>query len=136
LTVKAFVPWPKKPPAQAGLELSVPTPRDARVGQPIDIVIQAAVPAGFPFTIRHALPAGVQPDSASLDALVTAGAIAGYDREDGAVTLRVAPRPAGQSFAARYRAVPTLAGTLGTASSTISARGERQEIPPTRWVVR
>ena len=48
----------------------------------------------------------------SLDALVSDETIRSYDREDGAVTLKVAARSAGQVFTARYRAVPTLAGRV------------------------
>jgi Alpha-2-macroglobulin family len=139
LALEAFVPWPRKPAnaaASAGLELSVGVPRAARVGRPVDVTLRAAAPARLELTIRQALPAGVQPDTASLDALVTAGTIASYDRQDGVVAFRVPALTPGQVFAARYRAIPTLAGTLTTAPSSISAGNERYDVAPAKWVVK
>jgi hypothetical protein len=134
LSLTGFVPWTRKG-EESGLELVLPAPRAPRVGQPVELEVRAAAPAGLEITIRHALPAGVQAEAASLDALVTAGTLRGYEREDGAVTLHVPARTPGQSFTARYRAVPTLAGTLGAAASTISAGTGRAEVAPVRWVV-
>jgi len=90
----------------------------------------------LPFTVRHALPAGVQPDVATLDSLVSGGNLRSYQREDGALTLEVAALPAGQSWSAGYRLIPTLAGKLNATCSSISAGGHRHDLAPTRWVVR
>jgi hypothetical protein len=135
LGLKAYVPW-KSEPSQSGLELAIAPPRDARVGQPADIQVQAAAPAGLAFTIRHALPAGVQPDLASLDALVSAGTVTAHHREDGAITLDVAALPAGSAFNARYRVIPTLAGKLGASASSITAGSFRHDLAPARWTVK
>jgi hypothetical protein len=100
------------------------------------VQVHAAAPAGVAFTVRHALPAGVQSDVASLEALVSASTITSYRREDGAITLEVPPVAAGQTFGARYRVIPTLAGKLGAAASTITAQGSHHDLAPARWVVR
>jgi hypothetical protein len=135
LALGGFVPWgPDR--AEGGLELTVGTPREARVGQPIDVDVRAAAPAGLELTVRHGLPAGVQVDTASLDALVTAGTIRSYQREDGAVTLKVPARTPGQTFAARYRAIPTLAGRIGGTPSAISAGGATHHVAPSSLLVR
>jgi hypothetical protein len=135
LALEAHVPW-RSEAAPAGLELGVELGRDPQVGHPLDVQIHAAAPAGVPFTVRHALPAGAQSDVASLEALVAAGTITSYRREDGATTLEVPALAAGQTFAARYRVIPTLAGKLNASASTISAQGSRHDLPPARWVVR
>lgn len=135
LGFKVFVPW-KTEPTAPGLELSISAPRDARVGQPVDIQVEAAAPAGLPFRIRHALPAGVQPDLASLDALVSAGTVTAHHREDGAIILEVGPLAAGAAYTARYRVIPTLAGKLSASASTITAGTSRHELAPARWSVK
>jgi hypothetical protein len=135
LALQAHVPW-RSEASPVGLELAIEIPRDPQVGHPVDVQVRAAAPAGVAFTIRHALPAGVQSDAASLDALVSAGTIGSYHREDGALTLEVSGLAAGQIFGARYRVIPTLAGKLNASASTITAEGSRHDLPPTRWVVR
>jgi hypothetical protein len=135
LALKVHVPW-KAEPAQEGLELSIETPRDAQVGKPADIKIHAAAPGGVPFTIRHALPAGVQGDVASLEALVEADTIKAYHREDGAIILEIDERDTSESFSAHYRVIPTLAGKLNAGASSILARGSHHDLPPARWTVR
>jgi hypothetical protein len=135
LGLKAFVPW-RSEPAQPGLELAIDAPKDPRVGRPTDIQVHAAAPAGLAFTIRHALPAGVQPDIASLEELVSAGTLRSYHREDGAITLEVAALSAGQSWNAHYKVIPTLAGKLNAACSTITAGAHQHHLAPARWVVR
>src|SRR5207302_1888868 len=69
LSLQSWVPWHKQP-AQGGLELQAPPRIEARLGQPVSIELEAAAPSGSPLSLHHALPAGVQPDLDSLDALV------------------------------------------------------------------
>jgi hypothetical protein len=106
------------------------------VGRPADIKIRAAAPAGVAFTVRQALPAGVQSDAASLEALVAADTIESYHREDGAITLEVGALDAGESFSAHYRVIPTLAGKLGAGASSITAEGSHHDLAPVRWIIR
>jgi hypothetical protein len=137
LTTKLYVPWP--PPSQIhGLELSIETPKPMHSGRPAEIALSAQGPAGMLMSLRHALPAGTQPDRASLDALVSAGTIVSYTTEDGAVTMLIAPRQIGQSFEARYRVIPTLAGTLTSGASSLSAVGSDETffLPPRKWLVK
>jgi hypothetical protein len=135
LALGARVPW-RNEAAPAGLELAIEVGKNPQVGRPVDVQVHAAAPAGVAFTVRHALPAGVQSDVASLEALVSASTITSYRREDGAITLEVPPVAAGQTFGARYRVIPTLAGKLGAAASTITAQGSHHDLAPARWVVR
>jgi hypothetical protein len=137
LALAAAVPW--KPESQGGLELAVKGPAEARVGQPAEVVVQASTPAGLALELRHGLPAGVQVDPASLDALVSEGRVMSWDAEDGAVTLRLPPRGPGEPFQARFRVIPTLAGTLqGGASSlrVVEHPDLVSYVPPTTWAVR
>jgi len=135
LELDSFVAW-GKPAAGAGLELAVPAHVDAAVGKPVAIAITAAAPAGLPLHIRQALPAGVQVDAPSLEAQVAAGVIQQFTASDGALEVDVAALAPGKSFALGYRAIATLAGTLHTGPSLITAGGQRYELPPAAWTVK
>ncbi|MCY1017139.1 alpha-2-macroglobulin family protein [Pyxidicoccus sp. MSG2] len=137
LALAAAVPW--KPESQGGLELVVKGPTEAKVGQPAEVVVEASTPSGLALELRHGLPAGVQVDPASLDALVAEGRVSSWDAEDGAVTLKLPPRGAGEPFQARFRVIPTLAGTLqgGASSLKVVSRPDLVSyVPPTIWAVR
>jgi hypothetical protein len=137
LALAAAVPW--KPESQGGLELVVKGPTEAKVGQPAEVVVEASTPSGLALELRHGLPAGVQVDPASLDALVAEGRVSSWDAEDGAVTLQLPPRGAGEAFQARFRVIPTLAGTLqgGASSLKVVSRPDLiSYVPPTIWAVR
>jgi len=137
LVMTGYVPW-KPESMNQGLELAIKEPSDGKVGQPMDVEVTAAAPANVPVRIRHALPAGVDADTRSLDALVESGAISAYHTEPGAVILEVPARPANTPFRASYRVIPTLAGTLHAGASTIEAttRSASYHLPPTAWAVR
>ncbi|NTX06367.1 alpha-2-macroglobulin family protein [Myxococcus sp. CA040A] len=137
LALSAAVPW--KQEAQGGLELAVDSPREAKVGQPVEVTMQASTPSGLELELRHGLPAGVQVDAASLDALVAVGSVASWTSEDGAVTLKLRPRGQGEPFQVRFRVIPTLAGTLqaGASSLRVVARPDLVSyVPPATWAVR
>ena len=137
LTLSAFVPW-RMSAAGGGLELAVTSPEKARVGQPAEVVVQAASPAGLPLILRQELPAGVQVDRPSLEALVQERRLAAFDVEDGAVRLYLPPRKAGEPFLARYRVIPTLAGTLQAGATRLTATNNTVEafhVPPTTWTI-
>ena len=138
LTLRAFVPW-KEDPGPQGLQLSVQVPSHMNAGQAVEIALSAAAPAGAPIRVRHALPAGVQPDRASLAALQADAGFQSVRVESGAVVFEVGPRSPGQAFSARYRAVPTFAGLLhsGPSSVEILGRGDKVHFaPPSTWDVR
>lgn len=135
LALDSFVAW--GPPAPGtGLELAVPARVDAAVGKPVAIAIAATAPAGLPLHVHQALPAGVQVDAPSLEAQVAAGAIQRFTASDGALDLDVAALEPGKTFALSYRAIATLAGTLHTGPSQLSAGTGRYELPPSMWHVR
>lgn len=137
LTLGAYVPW--KVSESRGLEFAVKGPAEVKVGLPVDLTVQAAFPPGLPLTLRQGLPAGVQVDPASLDALVAEGKVTSYDVEDGAVTLHMAPRTNAEPFLARLRVVPTLAGTLQGGASSLASEARPDAtyyVPPVTWAVR
>jgi hypothetical protein len=138
LVLEAYVPWQKEAPDQ-GLELTVEPPKDLKVGLGAEVTLEAAAPSGMPLKLRHALPAGVQADRPSLEALVSAGTIKSFRVEDGAVTLDISAREPGQVFQAHYRVVPTLAGTLHTPASFLSLADKPEVayfVPPAPWTVK
>ena len=138
LTLAAYVPWKASEPGH-GLELAVKGPTEAKVGQPVDLTLQAASPAGMALTLRQGLPAGVQVDRASLDVLVRAGQVKSYEVEDGAVSITLPPRAAAEPFVARFRVVPTLAGTLQAGASSLVPVLRKEQVfnvPPTTWNIR
>ncbi|WP_224242937.1 alpha-2-macroglobulin family protein [Hyalangium gracile] len=137
LTLGAYVPW--KAEKGAGLELAVKAPTEAKVGMPVDVTVQAASPAGMPLKLRYALPAGVQVDTPSLTRLVVEQKVSSYEVEDGALTLSLPPRGAGEPFQASFRVVPTLAGTLQGGASSLFPEAQPElvsYVPPSQWTVR
>lgn len=137
LALSAYVPW--KAEKGQGLELAVKTPAEAKVGMPVDVMVQAASPAGMALKLRYALPAGAVVDMPSIVKLMTEQKVSTFDLEDGALTLSLPPRGAGEPFQASFRVIPTLAGTLqGGASSLFPV--DRPElvsyVPPSKWTVR
>ena len=71
-------------------------------------------------------PAGAQADSTQLNELVNQRKILRYETEDGAVTLYLPPFNAGANlFQAQLMIVPTLAGKLLSAPSSMKLLGSR-----------
>jgi hypothetical protein len=134
LSLHTWSPWTADP-SGGGVELLVPSSITAAVGKATPLTITALTPGGLELHVTHALPTGVQVDTASLDALVTAGTISRYETSDNLVELFAPPQPAATVFSATYRAVPTLAGTLHTTESTLSAGGATFHFPPATWTV-
>jgi hypothetical protein len=135
LALQAWVPWEKQP-TQGGLELALPARLEGTVGKPTELAITAIAPSGIAVHIQQALPAGVQADRPSLEALVTAGTIERFEVSDGKVDLHVAPLEPGQTFAAKYKVIPTLAGKLHAAASLIEAGTTKYFVPPSAWTIR
>lgn len=107
----------------------------ARVGKPTEIAVRAVAPSGLPLTVRYALPAGVQADAPSLEALQQAGTITSFVTADDAITLEIPALTAGQVWNATFRVIPTLAGTLHTGAASIAGAGTTVHVPPTTWTV-
>jgi hypothetical protein len=134
LELDGWVPWPKEK-AQGGLELAIVTPPGAAVGKPSELALNAIAPSGVEVTIELALPAGVQPDVASIEALVSAKTISRYTASEGNLELVIPPLPPGQTFAAKLRVIPTLGGKLHAPASSIRAEGHDYFVPPAEWIV-
>ena len=136
LALRGYVPWEKQT-TQQGLEMAVtPSPVTAQVGVPVELSIGAIAPSGTEVKIEQSLPAGVSPDTASLDALVTAGTITKYEAAEGKLTFTIPAMNPGQTFAAKYKVIPTLAGTLRSAASTIEAGSTKFAVQPSSWTVK
>ncbi|MDQ3335733.1 MAG: hypothetical protein M4D80_11245 [Myxococcota bacterium] len=135
LAINSWVPWPKETVKQ-GLELGLPPAFTGAVGKPIDVTITAIAPSAVPVTIVQSLPAGVQVDTPSLQALLEAGTITRFDTADGKVELNLPPLSPGQTFNAKYRVVPTLAGKLKSSASSIESGTNKFYVPPTTWTIR
>lgn len=137
LDVEAYVPW-SAGDAPRGIELTVSTPAKASVGAALPVTLEAAAPAGVALTVRQELPAGVQPDRPSLDALVSSEAISSFDVQDGAIVFEVPPLVPGKLLRLTWKAVPTLAGTLQSGATSIRAQNATAVAswaPPTTWKV-
>lgn len=137
LTLAAYVPWKDQP--GGGLELRTTLPAKLEVGKAAELELTASMPANLATAMRLSLPAGVQSDTPSLDALVSAGLVQRYETEDGAVTLHLPPLQAGQSWTAKLRVVPTLAGTLQSSASKLTPEGQpalARTFAPVKWVIR
>ncbi len=88
ITAEAWTPWEKQTVTN-GLELALPATVTAAIGKPTDVKITAIAPAGMPLHIQQSLPAGVQIDSPSLQALVDGGQIQRFQAADGKLDLYV-----------------------------------------------
>ena len=106
------------------------------VGKPTEVVLRAVAPSGMEIHIQQALPAGVQVDTPSLEKLVEAETIARYEVATGKVDLYIDPLDPGETFAASYRVIPTLAGKLHSAASLIEGGDTVNHVPPSEWVIK
>jgi hypothetical protein len=129
------VPWEKAHGVE-GLELQLPEAIAGTVGKPTDIAIRAVAPSGMELHIQHALPAGVQVDTPSLEKLVEAETISRFTVATGKVDLYVDAMDPGETFAASYRVIPTLAGKLHSSASLIEGGDTTNHVPPSEWVIR
>jgi hypothetical protein len=77
----------------------------------------------------------VQPDRPSLEALVASNQLTRFEIADGKVDLYVAPLQPGQVFTAKYKVIPTLAGTLHAAASLIETGTTTFHVPPSEWTI-
>ena len=134
LALQSWVPWPKEQPA--GLELALAARGPAMVGKPYEISLAAVAPSNTPLHIVVALPAGVQVDTPSLEALVAAGVVSRFETAEGKLELFAPGLQPGQTFAGMVRVIPTLAGKLHAPPSTIEAAGQAFVIPPMLWEIR
>lgn len=136
LTLEAWVPWERTTGATDGLELALPPTLTATAGRATDVQLRAIAPSGTELHVRHALPAGVQVDTPSLEALVNGDVITRFEVSTGAVDLYVDALEPGQTFAATYKVIPTLAGTLQSPPSQIEAAGVTVDVPPVTWTIK
>ncbi|MCP3102107.1 hypothetical protein LZ198_24875 [Myxococcus sp. K15C18031901] len=137
LSLAAYVPW--KQESRDGLELAVKVPAEARVGQPVEVGVRAVAPWKTPLELRYELPAGVQVDAVSLDALVSSGTASSWDSQDGVLTVQVPPRNEVNAFQANFRVIPTLSGAFQTGATTLRGIGQPSMlsyVPPATWAVR
>jgi hypothetical protein len=134
LAVTSWVPWPQVP-SDGGIALVITPPERAKVGAALPLTLQAQAPAGEPLAIQLALPAGVQVDERSLEALVGAGKLTAYDVTDDRVTLTCAPLQPAQMFSAEVRVIPTLAGNLHSGPASLRVAGVTLDLPPAAWAI-
>jgi hypothetical protein len=134
LALNAWVPWEKQT-TNKGLELQLPEKIAGKVGKFVELAVTAIAPSGRPVHIRHALPAGVQVDRPSLEALVSSGQLSRFETADGKVDLYVNSLQPGQVFTAKYKVIPTLAGTLHAQASLIETGTTLFHVPPSEWTI-
>jgi hypothetical protein len=135
LTLTSWVPWTHSD-SETGAELLIELPKEMKVGQAVALPLVASVPGGMSFQIELDLPAGVQTDRASLDALVSASKIQKYKVLDGKVTLFANPLAAGKRLVATVKVIPTLGGGLQSGPATIRVGGQESHLSPQRWLIK
>jgi len=121
LTRTSWLP-PVPPARDAAFTLEIESPSGLGVGERGACAVRAAVPGGEPFEVDLPLPAGVEADRASLEALHSSGAITGFHASEGRVVLHAPALPEGAAFSASFDVVPTLAGAFrwGVASLALA----------------
>ncbi len=136
LELTTWLPW--KQETANGLELAVVAPAKFKVGEAATVQLSAAGPAGVPWSLKTALPAGVQVDRPALDAAKASGELLDYTVEDGAVTLQIPARGPGQPFVTSLRVFPTLGGRLNATASSLAVEGRPEwtaYAPTPQWSV-
>jgi hypothetical protein len=123
LTQTAYLPW-EGDPDHEGFSLKVGASGPAAVGETLPCRLQAAVPGGEPFSVSLELPAGVEVEQRSLQALVAQGSILAFESREGLLELSAPALSSGAVFDATVELVPTLAGSLhwGGASLALASR--------------
>jgi hypothetical protein len=137
LGLSAYVPWRES--KMNGLEFETTLPAELKVGQAALISLKAAYPGGTAMKLRFGLPAGVQPDTPSLDALVSAKTIGRYETEDGAVSLYLPERANGETWEGTLKVIPTLGGKLQTQPTTLSVASRAtsaKTFVPQAWIIK
>ncbi len=131
LTQTAYLPWEGDPGAE-GFSLKVSPTAGSAVGETLPCRLQAAVPGGEAFTIVLELPAGVEVEQRSLQALVSQGGIQAFDASEGRLELVAPALSSGAVFDATVELVPTLAGSFewGGASLALAADPDRRVQAP------
>ncbi len=130
-----YVPWVQAP--VGGLDLQVSRP-SLVVGQRADLVVNVSAPSGIALDLSVGLPAGVEPDATTLDALVESGRAASWRAEDGRVTL-TGLRTDGGAWSATLPVTPTLAGALLADATRVWPSGDPSAAfsrVPERWTIR
>lgn len=135
LTLESWIPWAKSV-ARQGVELALPETVSTSVGASTPITITASAPSQYGIHIWHALPTGVQADTASLQSLVSSGTLSSYAVMDGSVELVASSRTPGELFSITYRVVPTFAGVLRSEPSRVQAGSHSVQVPPAVWTIR
>jgi hypothetical protein len=137
LQLVAFTPWKAVP--GGGLSLTASLPALLQVGHGAEVTLTAGLPGNTLMLLALPLPAGVQPDTASLLALVRAGKVIRYESEEGLVRLHLPPQRPGAVYTAALTVVPTLAGRLQAGSPSLAPEGnpgQEQRFAPSTWSVR
>ncbi len=131
MTQTAYLPW-EGDPGSEGFGLKVSTAGPSAVGEVLPCQLQAAVPGDEPFVIALELPAGVEVEQRSLQALVDQGSILAFDSSEGHLEISAPALPSGAVFDATVELVPTLAGAFewGGASLALSGRPDQRVQAP------
>lgn len=119
LTQTAYLPW-KGDPGSEGFGLKVSILGTPTVGETLPCRLQAAVPGGEAFVVELELPAGVEVERASLQALQEQGSITAFDTRDGWLEFHGPALSSGAVFDATVELVPTLGGELGWGGAALA----------------
>ena len=137
LDLQSWVAWPEAAPT-TGLELQAPAPVGLRLGQRGLLDLTAAAPAGQALVLDQGLPAGVQVDSAPLEALVMHGTLSRYRIADGSLHLEINPLAPAETLRLRLPVTPTLSGRLLGGATTLMVAGRDDlalTLPPVAWTI-
>ena len=133
LETSTWVAWPPQS-KDKGLEIDATPPGELAVGQMSAWKIEVAAPASSAFSVHLAVPAGVQLDRASIEAI--SGLLSGFELDDEQLTLHVQPVQPGQTFSAELRVIPTIAGSIQSGPQMVTMGGVSVNAPPATWVVK
>ncbi len=125
-------------PSEGAFALRVEGPRRVELAEPASLTLRASPPGGERLGITLALPAGVEPDPASLDVLEDAGVIEGWEASTGRLVLGLPPQPSGALFEAQLTLIPTIPGRLHWGAAVIALTSDasvRAEVVPAVWEV-
>ncbi|MFH1529427.1 MAG: MG2 domain-containing protein [Pseudomonadota bacterium] len=95
--------------------------KDVKVNQPTDVTLEVSANRKAPYVqVTDGIPANATPDTASLDALVEAGTVQGYDVGQGEVTFFLKELVGEASLS--YKLVASRPGAAGHPGARVNAR--------------
>ena len=128
---RSYGPWAATSGGPA--EVATAVPSSAKVGQVAALHLRIAVPTDVAADVRVGLPAGVHPDPAGMDSVVSAAGFGAWEAAEGYLTLRGVPSG---GWEGDLPVIPALSGQLSSGPTRVYVGEEAVALAvPSRWLI-